>query len=38
LTADRRDETDTVIRLELDAPVENEFIEGKPLDVSRPSR
>jgi len=38
LTADRRDATDTVIKLELDAPVENEFIEGKPLDVSRPLR
>jgi hypothetical protein len=36
LAAERRDETDTVIKLELDAPVENEFIEGKPLEVSSP--
>jgi hypothetical protein len=38
LTVYRRDETDTVIRLELDSPAEDEFIDGKPLDVSAPLR
>jgi len=28
------DETDTVIKLELNSPADDEFIEGKPLDVS----
>lgn len=38
LMTDRRDETDTVIRVELDSPAEDEFIDGKPLDVSPPLR
>jgi len=38
LPADGRDETDTVIRLELDSPAEEEFINGKPLGVSPPLR
>ncbi len=37
LTKGRPDEMDTVIRLQLDSPVENEFIDGKPLDVSAPA-
>lgn len=35
LTEGQPDETDTVIKLELDSPVEDEFIDGEPLDVSR---
>lgn len=37
LPRDRRDPVDTVIKLELDSPAENEFIDGKPLDVSVPT-
>jgi len=38
LKTDRRDEADTVIRVELDSPAEDEFIDGKPLDVSPPRK
>ncbi|MCL5281418.1 MAG: alpha-L-fucosidase [Planctomycetes bacterium] len=34
LPANRQDTTDTVIKLELDSPAEDEFINGRPLDVS----
>ncbi len=37
LTGARPDEIDTVIKLELDSPAENEFIDGKPLEVSPPA-
>ena len=36
LTKGSPDEIDTVIKLELDSPVENEFLDGKPLEASRP--
>jgi alpha-L-fucosidase len=34
LPPDRRDQTDTIIRLDLDSPAEGEFVKGKPLQVS----
>jgi alpha-L-fucosidase len=34
LPENRRDAIDTVIKLELNSPAENEFIDGKPLDVA----
>ena len=37
LPEDERDPIDTVIKLELDSPVENEFIDGEPLEVSPPA-
>jgi len=37
LTEGQPDETDTVIKLELDSPAEDEFVEGEPLDVLRPA-
>jgi alpha-L-fucosidase len=33
LPASEQNKTDTVIRLELDSPAANEFLDGKPLDV-----
>ena len=36
LPPDRQDKSDTVVKLELDAPAAGEFIAGRPLDVPEP--
>lgn len=36
LAAERRAETDTVVKLEFDAPLDSEFVDGQPLEVSPP--
>ena len=33
---ERRAETDTVVKLEFDAPLDSEFVDGQPLEVSPP--
>jgi len=36
LPASQQDKTDTVVKLELDSPARDEFVDGKPLSVSPP--